>query len=128
MRHSDARAAGEMKFTFAPAGPSTGSDRSSLPRLTTSTSSTSSTRTTSGGKTCAAEGSVPAHRRARTVRVEVDHPDDVRPVRSQSGPDEHEAVGADAGTPRAHRPDVLDRPVGGARVTAVDHDEVVPRP
>src|SRR5213592_4451912 len=180
-----------MKFTFAPAGPSTGSDRSSLPRLTTSTSSTSSTRTTrcgtptvpraacrspgamarpgtgvgeptgarcnsarspsgvqplvrggvglerhalrlgqpqSGGKTCAAQGGVAAHGRARTVRVEVDHPDDVRPVWSRSRPDEHEAVGADAGAPRAHRPDVLDGPVSGARVAAVDHDEVIPRP
>src|SRR6267142_341351 len=97
MRHSDARAAGEMKFTLAPAGPSAGSDRSSLPRVTTSISSTSSTRTTRCGTP-----TVPS-----------------TACRS---------AGADAGAPRAHRPDVLDGPVGGRRVPAVDHDEVVARP
>src|SRR5207247_1553739 len=109
MRQSDARPAGEMKFTFAPAGPSTGSDRSSLPRLTTSTSATSSTRTTRCGTPTAPTAAC-------------------RPPGPTARPGERGAVGADASAPRAHRPDVLDRPVGGARVAAVDHDEVVPRP
>src|SRR6267142_2461044 len=134
MRHSDARAAGEMKFTLAPAGPSAGSDRSSLPRVTTSISSTSSTRTTRCGTptvpstACRSAGAVArpgTGAGARTGRVEVDHANDVR---LRSGPDEHEPVCADAGAPRAHRPDVLDGPVGGRRVPAVDHDEVVARP
>src|SRR5207253_2475190 len=103
MRHSDARPAGEMKFTFAPEGPSTGSDRSSLPRLTTSTSSTSSTTTT----------------RCGTPTV---------PRAACRSPGAIARPGTDAGAPRAHRPDVLDRPVSGCRVAAVYHDEVVPRP
>src|SRR2546427_179057 len=101
MRHSDARAVGEMKFTFAPAGPSAGSDRSSLPRVTMSTRSTSSTRTTRCGTptvpraACRSPGAV------------------ARPG---------------TGAARAHRPDIVDGPFGRRRVAAVDHDEVVARP
>src|SRR5438046_1383217 len=49
MRHSAARPVAEMKFTLAPAGPSAGSERSSRPRVTTSTRSTSPTSTTRCG-------------------------------------------------------------------------------
>src|SRR2546427_374078 len=101
MHHSDARPAGEMKFTFAPAGPRAGSDRSSLPRAATSTRSTSSTRTTRCGTptvpsaACRSPGAI------------------ARPG---------------TGATRAHGSDVIDGPFGRRRVAAVDHDEVVARP
>ena len=76
------------------------------------------------GEGRATESGVTTHGGVGAIGVVVDHPGGAG---VRSGSDENDAVGTDAGPPRADGPHVLWRPLSRGRHARVQHDEIVPR-